>query len=356
MSYFFDWTTFIIQLEHEKLETGFFMSTLPTGEIQFQVDKNLSIMGSWESKIQIKSMYNQKYYRNNGKATHLLIHGNLTKFLQGHSVIGSPDVYNMSVHGIFEILKLLKINPTDIEKQRIKNLDFEVTRLDITIMSRLNNNEDVEQFLRKFAHNATYRNKRVKVDGDTNHIWGTNYIQKKSSYWTFKNYNKLHDLTLAPVSHRIPDYVYHRKKLIEFSEGCVRNELTIRSREMQRFNIYTLNDFKKLTDLESQYNKYRERIQVTDNFKLTDKLISELPKHLVSTYLMWENGLNVRSTFRSRETFRRHRTGLLKYGVDINTLVEKTDSNVVPMIKILEAKPEKVPDWAYHHGLVYHNG
>ena len=178
MSYFCDWVTFIIQIEHEKLESGFTMSVDKEGQVVFKIDKNLSLMGSWESKIQIKSIFNHAYYKNDGKATHLLIHGNLTKFVQGHSVIGSPDLYALSVHGILKILSLLKMDLTDLEKQRIKNLDFSVTRLDITTMSRLNSNQDVEQFLRKFAANASYRGHTVEPVGNTPHRWGTNYIQK----------------------------------------------------------------------------------------------------------------------------------------------------------------------------------
>jgi II/X family phage/plasmid replication protein len=54
----------------------------------------------------------------------------------------------------------------------------------------------------------------------------------------------------------------------------------------------------------------------------------------------------------SRPTFYRYRTQLLKYGVDISTKSPKEKSNVIPLIRVLEAKPVGIPDWAYEKGLV----
>ncbi len=55
-----------------------------------------------------------------------------------------------------------------------------------------------------------------------------------------------------------------------------------------------------------------------------------------------------------RQTFYRHRRELLEYGIDINLAVEKLDrSNVAPLIRVLEAKPVEIPDWAFEQGLVH---
>lgn len=349
---FNDWTTVLVQVEHEKLDTGYFMSTLPGGEIQFQSDKNLSLMGSWESRIQVKSIYSSAYYNNSGKATHLLVHGNLTKFMQGHAVVGSPDFQSVVIGAVRFILNQLKIVPNDLEVNKINKGEMELTRVDITQMTRLSNNNDVESYLRKYAASATYRGKRVLIVGNTNRIWGTNYIQKCSSWWTFKNYNKFHDLTLA---HRLPDYLPMKKQLLEYSEGMVRHELTLRKPQLRKFEITTLKD---LTNhlIKSHYQNHREKITVADNLKLTDDIIAELPRHLLATYLIWQNGLTVTQHFNNRMTFLRHRKALLKFDIDINTLVER-NTNVIPMVRILEPKIESfesLPAWFNDNNLIYH--
>ena len=55
-----------------------------------------------------------------------------------------------------------------------------------------------------------------------------------------------------------------------------------------------------------------------------------------------------------KTTFYRHRSTLLKHGVDIGILrdVEKPDPKVIPLIRILEAQPVGIPDWAFEKGLV----
>ena len=45
---------------------------------------------------------------------------------------------------------------------------------------------------------------------------------------------------------------------------------------------------------------------------------------------------------------------MLEYGIDISIVkdVDEPQSNVVPMIRYLEAVPMGIPDWAYQKGLV----
>ena len=58
----------------------------------------------------------------------------------------------------------------------------------------------------------------------------------------------------------------------------------------------------------------------------------------------------------SKPTFYKHRAQLLEHGIDINLVVEKMDrSNVVPLVRVLEAKPVQIPDWAFDLNLVHHS-
>ena len=52
--------------------------------------------------------------------------------------------------------------------------------------------------------------------------------------------------------------------------------------------------------------------------------------------------------------FYRYRKQLKEYDIDISILrdVDKEPSNVIPLIRVLEAVPAGIPDWAYEQGLV----
>ena len=84
----------------------------------------------------------------------------------------------------------------------------------------------------------------------------------------------------------------------------------------------------------------------------SDELLS-LPRAIRSSYLMWNEGLNVRSHM-TKASFYRHRSELLKFNVDIAIPNDHETSNVIPLIRIIEAKPAEVPQWAYDKGLIFH--
>ena len=65
----------------------------------------------------------------------------------------------------------------------------------------------------------------------------------------------------------------------------------------------------------------------------------KLPNKLAGTYELWRQGLDLTSRL-SKATLYRHRKEFLEYDVDIfSRPPEQQKSNVVPLIRILEAKP-----------------
>ena len=94
---------------------------------------------------------------------------------------------------------------------------------------------------------------------------------------------------------------------------------------------------------------------MSEQIALSTKVLHELPTYLRSTYVLWKDGHNPREML-SKPTFYKHRAHLLQHGIDINITVEKVDrSNVVPLVRVLEAKPVQIPDWAFELGLVHHS-
>lgn len=94
---------------------------------------------------------------------------------------------------------------------------------------------------------------------------------------------------------------------------------------------------------------------MTEQMTLSSELLHKLPQRLRSTYVLWTSGEDLRSTLPTR-TFYRHRKELMDYGIDITIRKAGDDrSNVVPLVRILEAMPAAIPDWAFDRGLVHHS-
>jgi II/X family phage/plasmid replication protein len=56
----------------------------------------------------------------------------------------------------------------------------------------------------------------------------------------------------------------------------------------------------------------------------------------------------------SPATFFRHKKLLKEFGINIDLKPQSTQkTNVVPLIKILEAKPAQIPQWAFEQNLIH---
>ena len=86
---------------------------------------------------------------------------------------------------------------------------------------------------------------------------------------------------------------------------------------------------------------------------LSNELVHQLRRPIQSTYLLWKDGCDLRTTLKT-STFYDHRRELLKYNIDIANQPDSITrlDNVVPLIRVLEAEPVQTPRWAYKLGLV----
>ena len=84
---------------------------------------------------------------------------------------------------------------------------------------------------------------------------------------------------------------------------------------------------------------------------LKEDVLDSLPPRLRMVYQTWLNGDDLKQIL-PHNTFYRYKKSLREFGVDISTKSPKEKSNVIPLIRVLEAKPVGIPDWAYERNLV----
>ena len=73
---------------------------------------------------------------------------------------------------------------------------------------------------------------------------------------------------------------------------------------------------------------------------MTFESFDDLPRHLRATYATWRDGLPLDL---SRATFYRHRTELLKYGIDIS--VPNNVQRLTIPVRTVEVAALEAPDW-----------
>lgn len=333
-----DWVTGTFQCDHdpEKLNNGRVFSMNPDGEIEWHCEKVLNVEGSYSSNIQIKSASDRTIW----------FSGNPVKFLQGHNIFGTDDIVYLLGRFFDALLKIdsLGLKPTDSQYERVMAGDVQLTRVDVNQSWLLNSKSDVLSWIRAAGNCA-----RLKHRGAGQFAGDTLYFGKNSRRWSVKCYSKGHELTVkgrglhADIAHPL---------LSDYAEKALRLELVMRSMHLKDCMLNIACNWLPETSKMLLCSTVLDNLEITDNMTIQDEILTQLPPRMRLLYQSWRNGDDLRSMF-SKSSFYRFRAQMLPYGIDI-AMIQETDSksNVVPLIRYLEAIPAGVPDWAYELGLV----
>lgn len=343
-----DWFRGQVSLHHYPLPAGKVLSINPNGDLDWQSVKKtraVEYRGSHESSLQIRSVGGDGH----GLATDLQIDGNLAKFLQGHNVFGSENLTNLVLAAFQRIMTIYQgeLNGwcnQELAEQRIKRGDYLVKMIDINRMFDLGNDPSVESWLHAAEMKARTRAGRAVRDK------GTVYLMKSSRRWGLKFYNKFRELKAKGKSHSLPTELLD-SGLDTFSCGKLRAELRLQSLELKH-NGVTLGRHVTPEWVDSIFNEYLGRVDMTTQATLIDDDLFKIPRCVQSTYQLWRQGVSLKDML-PKNSFYRHRRILLEQGIDITCPPSKPEiSNVMPMFKVLEAIPVSTPQWAYDNGLI----
>ena len=331
-----DWVSAILPCKHDpsKLISGLVMSFDAQGNNEWTVNKTLSIEGSYSSKIQIKSHTENQIY----------ISGNPTKFLQGHNLFGSNDLVSIMGKFFDELLKHenLGLCPDPFQYANIKDGHYELTRVDVNETWHLRNKNEVLAWIRSVGETAFLKHRGAgQFSGDTA------YFGKNSRRWSLKCYSKGHELTAK--GHKLPKELA-TPEMLEYADKALRIEGVIRQLELKRRLLNVASNW-DIDTAEELLLEYISKLEMSDVYMLKDDVLDSLPPRLRMVYQTWLNGDDLKQIL-PHNTFYRYKKALREFGIDISTKSPKEKSNVIPLIRVLEAKPVGIPDWAYERNLV----
>ena len=337
-----DWVTALLPCLHVPIDAGYVTKTTTGGEIEWQTRCRDSVKNSYDQGITIKSD------GGNGEdmATHLLISGNPSKFLQGHNVFGSCELIPLLFDVYMDVCAAKGLQPSQEETASVQRGDYRIINIDFNQSFELPSRADVLAWIRGMEFKAKTRHGRPSRKG------GTLYFGKGSSRWKMKFYCKGEELD-AGKQHKLPDELEHTP-IKGWADNKLRGELTLLAKELKELGLTIARDLTRNV-LKSIFFEYLRKIDMNEQMTLSSEEQMGLPTKLQSTYLHWINGVDLRGIL-PESTYYRHRKGLLEHGIDIAIRKETADrSNVIPMIRVLEAKPASIPLWAFEQGLVHHS-
>lgn len=330
-----DWVTCILPCTHkEMIIGGAVLCITPEGEVEWSTEKALSVVGSYDNRIQIRSY---------GSLSELWLSGNPVKFLQGHNIFGSGDLLYIMSKLIDKLVSMdLGLSPTDFDLIKIRQGSYQLSRIDLNQSYHLANRDEVLAWLRAAESSA-----RLRHRGSGIFAGNTLYYGKHSRYWALKCYSKI--LEILAKGHQLPPEL-QIPELIAWAEKALRIEAVIRSMELKRRGLNIASAWTQ-ESAKLLLQELIAHLEMTGSFSLPDEVVKTLPSRLRPVYELWVRGADMQTQY-SRPTFYRHRKALLAYGIDIAITQESARSNIVPLYRILEAVPAEIPQWAYDKGLV----
>lgn len=332
-----DWLTFGFAFDCPEFIRGDLVYCIDqvTGEVRWSSEKAFRVVGSWDTGVQV---------RRDTEQARLWIDGNPAKFLQGHNLFGSSDLPALSLafaESVFQRLSL-KFSP-DVAQAVLAG---QLSRADITESYRLANTAQARAWLAGAVEQASLRHRGRGVISE-----GTLYFGKHSRRWAHKFYVKADELKDHPLAAAFDDS--ERELLLSWVEGVLRSELVMRSLELKKLGLDKVGNWSETTAREL-YQERLSRLILPGAYKVSGVDLIGLRPAVRVAYDAWEAGVNLRHRL-PRASFYRYRAELLKLGIDIANPAPNpaTASNVVPLVRVLEAVPAGVPEWAEGSRLLF---
>ena len=340
-----DWITAKITCTHnpEVLSSGRSIRTKKVDgveRLEYEICNRLSVKGSHDSNITIRSHTDNT----------IEISGNPAKFLQGHNVFGTNDLKYLVAKLMDKLFMMdeLELKPTETEYNMIQDGYYRLSRVDVNEHFFFPSAQLARSWLR-----AAGRSANMMFRGAGLFKEGTLYFTPQSRRFVPKIYFKYDEINSKDKSHRLPDKLLQIPELVEYAEKSLRFEIKILSTQLNDWMLHLGCNWTSDVATMLINDQFISKLQLSENMSLDQSKLNSLPTGLKPVYALWEQGQDLRQIY-SKAQFYKRRNQLIQYGIDIS-IVKPSDqeqSNVVPMIRYLEAVPMGIPDWAYQKGLV----
>lgn len=345
-----DWVSAVIPCRHTRpIHGDSILRVTPEGVQIWETKTAHVIEGSYSDRITLKT---HGIDTSTNTPDLLYISGNPVKFFQGHNLFGHNCPHALTVDLMHRLCALVpELQPSAQDWEKIHGGFYEFTRVDINAMFSLGSLSAVNDWISSAEFNARTRHGRPTLKG------GTLYFGKHSRRWAIKAYSKAEEVEKGIKQQSGKDC---NKRMLpvalrDWMQDKLRIELVLRQKELKEHcNSVAANWINGQTCAHDLYSEYLPRLELNQNMRSENQdLAAKLPSRLLGTYTLWSEGFDLHARM-SKPTFYRHRKELLAFGIDItHKPAPRTKSNVVPLVRVLEAKPASIPDWVKNSDLVY---
>ena len=335
------------------INAGHVLKLSPAGNVEWSTAARLNVEGSWSSNMTFRCLgaeftdakrdpHSSHHHSFTRKQSGLEISGNPAKFLQGHNLFGCADAVQL-LDAVLE-KAAPAIWPELGELPEFDLAEAPISRIDLTASWLVDRPSEVLPYLAAMSERVwcPYRGRGALERNGCTLYFGRTDKGKRAKDWTLKIYSKGHDIGVHPL----PLPAYHVPGLLDEVNRTLRVELTLRTAELKRLGLTMVGDWtpEKVREVWEAYVAkldFGESVLNLDTLDLAELCLK--PRH-VAFLGAWKAGNDLRACM-SKTAFYRLRSELKELtGHDIALRCPK--SNVVPLRRVIEAKPAGRPAWA----------
>lgn len=327
-SFFVDWLS--LYQEHVGplpiVSAGVVWSTDSTGEVKWKCVKASTIEGSFETSVQVRCDGNTVKFD-----------GNVSRFGRPDNVFGYDlDQCVQIVNSILADLGLPPFTKGEKFYRHVKTQSglllksawtgAHLSRIDMTANFETGSLSNARAYLEWLATQQGSARIKVGTHGNGETVdWGRGSRRLYAKAYLKSDELRAHGAGL---------------ELIEHCEvvGLVRFELTVKATQLHSMGCNYLGGL----DMDQLELLFDERKAVLTRAEHTHDDMQELPNALRRTARDWLAGDDLERRM-SLATFKRHRKGLLPYGIDI--AVRRNVIDFKPRVRTIEVRPARVPSW-----------
>lgn len=315
-----------------------------SGGVRWQSHKRLAVEGSYSGKMTFRSI--------DGRT--LEISGNPAKFLQGHNLYGSGDLQKVISRVLQRALPAIFWEMPDVSVSRAT-----VSRVDVTDGYTLERPDDVTAYIRAMHESAAIAYKGRGVLEHSTLVFGRAGKGQRAKDWQLVMYAKGLEILKRPL----PTLMMNDPEVREWVARLLRVEVRLRSRELAKLGPGRESDW---TDgcnredaeeaglravrnwgAETAQEVWAGKVGLVEMTEVREVPTAEL-EHLKTrvrlAYAAWRHGEDLGKGMSRASFYRLRRQMKEDLGVDIALPVPR--SNVVPLVRVLEARPAMRPSWA----------
>lgn len=304
--WFCDWLTGRLPFRAAReINGGYVRVTGPGGQVEYTTVRRLSVRGSFEDTMEIRS----------APGGYLEFSGSPAKFVLGHNLYGANGVESFAAGLGLTFAGVLGVNPEIDEAQRWLEADVPLTRIDITRMYRPEWAEPgwVSKWLA--IAGTRIQGGHQKVTPASAYAGETIYVGKGSRRISMKLYDKAKELRKHPPRIYGEGSAERLEELLSYAADTLRVEVQIRSLELKERGLERLRDW-SVEKGDAIMDERIAKLSLADDVRMTEEAMEYLPRPQRQVYRLWRAGDDLRKLY-SRAQFYRHRKALLAHGIDI---------------------------------------